>query len=292
MTTLVEHLDQKVTTICRVWALTRRDGVVMGFTDHDRPLAFDGIEFNASTGMSARALEQTTGLAVDNTEAVGALTDVAIREDDVRAGLFDGARIQAWHVNWRDVDARALVFRGRLGEIERQGKNFRAELRGLTDQLNRPQGRVYQQPCAAVLGDGDCRFDTGLSGFSVEAVVVSVADGVELRLPGQSGLDEGWFQRGRLTVMDGAAAGAVGVVKRDREIAGQRVVELWEILSPAFSPGDRVRLEAGCDKRAATCRDKFSNFLNFRGFPTIPGEDWLVSYPVRGGANDGGSLSA
>ncbi len=291
MNLLAEHLDGKVTTICRVWALTRRDGVVLGFTDHDRALSFDGIDFSASTGMTARALEQTTGLSVDNSEAVGALTDVAIREQDVRAGLFDGARIRAWHVNWQNVEERRLVFRGRLGEIERQGPSFRAELRGLTDQLNQPQGRIYQRPCAAVLGDADCRFDTGSAGFSVEAVVTSVANGVELRLPGQSGLVEGWFQSGRLTVMTGAAAGTVSVIKRDRDIAGQRLVELWEILSPAFAPGDRVRLEAGCDKRAETCRTKFSNFLNFRGFPTIPGEDWLVSYPVSGGNNDGGSLT-
>lgn len=291
MTLLAEHLDGKVTTVCRAWALTRSDGMVLGFTDHDRALSFDGVDFNASTGMTARALEQTTGLSVDNSEAVGALSDVAIRDVDVRAGLFDGARVQAWHVNWRNVLERRLVFRGRLGEIERQGPGFRAELRGLTDQLNQAQGRVYQRPCAAVLGDGDCRFDTGAAGFSVDADVVSVANGVELRLPGQSGLADGWFQNGRLTVLTGAAAGAVGVIKRDQDVAGQRLVEVWEILSPAFAPGDRVRLEAGCDKTAGTCRAKFNNFLNFRGFPTIPGEDWLVSYPVTSGTNDGGSLT-
>ena len=96
--------------------------------------------------------------------------------------------------------------------------------------------------------------------------------------------------RGRITVLSGAAVGQTGVVKRDREVGGQRVVELWEILSAGFGPGDLVRLEAGCDKRAETCRLKFANFENFRGFPDIPGEDWLVSYPVRSGTNDGGSL--
>jgi uncharacterized phage protein (TIGR02218 family) len=53
-----------------------------------------------------------------------------------------------------------------------------------------------------------------------------------------------------------------------------------------------VRLEAGCDKRQATCRFKFNNIENFQGFPYIPGDDWLVSYPTRGGQNDGGSLSS
>lgn len=292
MSALQAHLAEKVTTICRAWAVTRRDGVVLGFTDHDRALTFGGIDFSASSGMTARAVEQTTGLAVDNSEAVGALSDASIRDEDVRAGLFDGALVRSWLVNWQDVSARRLLFRGRLGEIERQGGRFRAELRGLSDLLNQPQGRVYQRPCSAVLGDGQCRFDTALSGFSVEADVVSVTGGVELCLPGQPGLEDGWFARGRIEVLTGAAVGAVGIVKRDREVAGQRLIEVWEVLSSGFSPGDRVRIEAGCDKRAETCRDKFSNFLNFRGFPDIPGEDWLVSYPVRNGENDGGSLGA
>ena len=111
-----------------------------------------------------------------------------------------------------------------------------------------------------------------------------------MTLPVAPAFPAGWFARGRLTVLDGAAAGAVGVVKRDRDLAGQRQVELWEMLSAGFAPGDMVRIEPGCDKRLETCRDKFDNLLNFRGFPDIPGEDWLVSYPVQTGVNDGGSL--
>ena len=54
--------------------------------------------------------------------------------------------------------------------------------------------------------------------------------------------------------------------------------------------GDRVRIEAGCDKAEDTCRLKFANMVNFRGFPDIPGEDWLMAFPKGGGVNDGGSL--
>ena len=43
-----------------------------------------------------------------------------------------------------------------------------------------------------------------------------------------------------------------------------------------------------CDKRWATCRDGLSNTLNFRGFPTAPGEDFLTLYPTDGERNDGG----
>ncbi|MEL7150251.1 MAG: DUF2163 domain-containing protein [Pseudomonadota bacterium] len=287
---LAEHLASGATTVCRAWAVTRRDGVVLGFTDHDRALQFDGIEFAASSGLTARSLEQTTGLAVDNTEAIGALSHASIREEDVRAGLFDGAHVRSWLVNWGDVEQRQLVFRGSLGEVERQGTQFRAELRGLAEAINQPQGKVYQRPCAAVLGDDACRFDTAAPGYSIEVTVADVPSATELLVPSQSGVAEDWFLRGRLTVLSGSSAGQVGLVKRDRETHAGRLIELWEVFPGGVQTGDDVRIEAGCDKRVVTCRGKFDNLLNFRGFPSIPGEDWLVSYPVQDGVNDGGIL--
>jgi hypothetical protein len=47
---------------------------------------------------------------------------------------------------------------------------------------------------------------------------------------------------------------------------------------------------ATCDKRYATCRDTFHNNGNFRGFPDLPGEDFLTVYPRDGQAMDGGSM--
>src|SRR5690606_20469724 len=131
------------TTCCRCWALVRRDGATLGFTDHDADLGFEGITFRADTGLSAAALQQSTGLAVDNTEARGALSSEAITEADIRAGRFDGAGVTAWLVNWADPAQRVLQFRGTLGEVTRAGGAFRAELRGLAEALNQPQGRVY-----------------------------------------------------------------------------------------------------------------------------------------------------
>lgn len=285
---LAEHLATGVTTVCRAWSLTRKDGGALGFTDHDRAFSFEGVEFRASTGLTARAMEHSTGLAVDNSEAIGAISDDAIREEDVRAGLYDGAVLRSWLVNWADVSQRSLVFKGTLGEIERQGKAFRAELRGLGEALNQPQGRVYQRPCTAVLGDAQCGVTTVGPGLSVEAELASVAGGTELAFASQPGFAAGWFTRGRLTVLSGAAAGQIGVIKRDRDVSGQRLVDVWEALGAG--PGDMVRLEPGCDKTVETCRVKFDNLLNFRGFPDIPGEDWLVAYPVKAGVNDGGSL--
>lgn len=286
---LLAHLATGATTVCRAWAVTRKDGQVLGFTDHDTDLWFDGVAFRANTGLSARALQQATGLSVDNTEAMGALTSAAVTEADLIAGRYDGARVQAWLVNWASVDQRLLQFSGTFGEIARSAGAFRAELRGVTEGLNLPQGRSFQKTCSAVLGDRHCRLNLDQSGYAVEVAVEVVAEGRVFRLAGLGGYPDRWFERGRARMLTGAGAGGVGLIKNDRIGPDGREFEVWQPLDLRIAPGDLIRLEAGCDRRADTCRAKFNNFNNFRGFPHVPGEDWLISYPVSSGLNDGGS---
>ena len=286
------HLVSGATSVCRCWAVTRRDGLVLGFTDHDVALAFDGVSFAADSGMSARALEQSTGLAVDNSEALGVLSSSAVHEDDIVAGRYDGAEVVAWMVNWADVSQRIVLFRGSVGEIQRSAGAYQAELRGLSEALNQPQGRVYQKSCGAVLGDAACGFDLSQPGFFAEVAVEVVRDGKFFEFSGRAGFADRWFEKGRLSVVSGAAAGLAGLVKNDRLSGADRVVELWEVVRADVQTGDMVRIEAGCDRRRETCKLKFNNLLNFRGFPGIPGEDWLLSVPRKSGVNDGGSLSS
>ena len=284
-----DHVAAGLTTLCRCWAITRRDGVVYGFTDHDLDLSFDGITFRANTGLTAAALQQASGLSVDNTEAIGALSDASVTEADIDAGRFDGAEVQAWMVNWADAGTRWQMFRGSIGELRRGDGAFHAELRGLTDALNRPVGRVYQKPCTAVLGDRGCAFALDTEGYATELAVETVDGARGFTWSDLAGFDVGWFTHGRLTVLDGAGAGLWGTVKQDVFQDGARVVDLWQPLRADVQPGDMVRLEAGCDKRFDTCRLKFNNLLNFQGFPDIPSEDWVMAVPKQTAPNTGGS---
>lgn len=286
---LKAHLETGVTTTCNCWALTRSDGVVLGFTDHDGPLSFEGIDFSADSGLSAVALQQTTGLSVDNTEAMGALSSMAIREEDIEAGRFDGAEVRAWLVNWANVDERQMQFRGSIGELRRKDGSFEAELRGLTEALNTPTGKVYQAPCGAVLGDGGCRFDLSTPGYFELRVVEEVDDRKVFRFTTLAGIPDGWFKHGRMVMLDGAGQGLTGLIKRDAVEGAERVIELWQPIRADVAPGNQLRLEAGCDKRMQTCRTKFNNFLNFQGFPDIPGDDWTIATPRKTGNLSGGS---
>lgn len=287
---LHSHLAGGLTTVCRAWRLTRKDGLVLGFTDHDRDLDFDGTFFRAETGLTARTLQLQNGLSVDNSEAQGGFSDEAISAEDLAAGRFDGAKVRGWLVNWQDVVQRQVIFAGHLGEIRHAEGRFSAELRSHSDLLNQPRGRIFQRACGAVLGDASCGFNLEAPGFGLEAALEGVDAMGRLVLTDDPTIAPGFFARGRADVIDGAAAGLGAVVKSDRVEGGKRLVELWQGFGVAPAVGDTVRLYAGCDQQAATCRDKFANFTNFRGFPHIPGEDWVMSYPVAGQGNDGGSL--
>ncbi len=289
MSALADHMASGCSTVCRAWTLRRGDGEVFGFTDHDGAVEVDGVLCSASSGLTAGALQAGTGLAVDNAQAQGALTHDVIREDDLRAGVWDGAEVTAHLVNWADPTQSEILFRGTIGEIAWGDGAFTAELRGLAEVLNRARGRVYQARCDAVLGDGRCRKTLGPL-FAVEAEVRSVAEGRVIGLDALRDYAPKWFERGQLVVLSGAAAGTSQRIKIDRNVEEGRRIELWQSLRLSLVAGDRVRVEAGCDKRAETCRLKFDNLLNFRGFPTIPGEDWLMAYPTKAGRNDGGRL--
>ena len=284
-----DHLDGGHTTLAHAWAITRRDGRVLGFTDHDLPLHFEGIDFRPDTGMSAMAVQRATGLSVDNTEALGALSDAAIREADIEAGRYDDAEVRVWRVNWADVAERALMFRGLIGELKRVDGAFHAEVRGLSSLLNRPVGRVYQKPCTAVLGDGNCGFDVATPGYVFEGVIVGVEEGRSFDLGPLEAFEPDWFTRGRLELTSGAGEGLTGAIKAERFTGGARRIELWEPIRAAIAAGDGVRLVAGCDKRFETCRLKFNNAVNYQGFPDLPSDDWVMIGPGQTGETGGGS---
>jgi uncharacterized phage protein (TIGR02218 family) len=288
---LQSHLDGGATTLCHCWKLARADGATMGYTDHDRDLAFDGVTYEAAAGITASALESSSGLAVDNLDILGALISERLSESDLSAGLFDDAAIEIWRVNWNEADQRALLRKGNLGEVSRGTGAFTAEVRGLAHRLNQPTGRLYQYACDADLGDRACGLDLDAAELKGEGTVAAAEEDRILTASGLDAFAESWFERGRLRFTTGANAGAAIEVKLHTKTPAGAVLELWQAMPRGVEVGDTFEVTAGCDKQLATCRAKFSNAVNFRGFPHMPGNDFVMSSPQAGGTNDGSSRS-
>jgi uncharacterized phage protein (TIGR02218 family) len=204
---LQSHLDSGATTLCWCWRLTRNDGTKLGFTDHDRDLAFDGTSFEAASGFTATEIAGSVGLNVDNLDVESAITSDRLSEDDLAAGLYDNASIEIFRVNWQDLSRRVLMRTGSIGEVSRGATHFKAEVRGLAHELNQPKGRIIQFACDADLGDQRCTIDLDVPAFRGTGAVTAVADQRNFTLSGLGAFAEDWFTRGLLTWTSGANAG-------------------------------------------------------------------------------------
>jgi uncharacterized phage protein (TIGR02218 family) len=284
---LQAHLDGGATTLCWCWKLTRRDGVVQGFTDHDRIVSFDGVTYDAVSGFTASDVQSSLGLAIDNLTLAGALSSASLNEDDLAAGLYDNAAIEIWRVNWSAPDMRLLMRKGNIGQVVRNGSAFQAELRGLAHILNQPVGRAFGHLCDADLGDARCTL--ALAGMTASGLVALATDARRFTGTGFGSYAPDYFTGGKLTFTGGANAGQAMEVKRHGVSGASVSFELWQAMSEPVMPGDAFTISAGCDKQFSTCKTKFANIINFRGFPYMPGNDVVVASPVAGQVLDGGS---
>ncbi|MER2604808.1 MAG: DUF2163 domain-containing protein [Siculibacillus sp.] len=283
---LAAALATGATTLAHCWRLTRADGRVLGFTDHDRPLAYDGVVHEAATGFTASEAVARADLSVGGLEVDGALTSEALTATDVEAGLWDGAAVEIDLVDWSDPARRVRLRDGRLGEIVRADGAFRAEIRSLAHRLDETRGRLFQHRCDADLGDARC----GLAVEPEAATVVALAAAHRLVVSGLDGFAAAIFDRGLVRPLDGAAVGRATEIRTHELDGGAVVLDLWRPLA-GIAVGDHLAVFPGCDKRFETCRDRFANAGAFRGFPHIPGNDFLVAAPGSAGvAEDGGVI--
>jgi uncharacterized phage protein (TIGR02218 family) len=278
---LAAHLATGATTLCWCWRLTRRDGATLGFTDHDRPVLFDGTPFEASTGFTASEIKDSIGLSVDNLEVTSAITSESLAEADLSAGLYDDAAVEIFRVNWADPAQRVLMRSGSLGEVRRSGIAFSAEVRGLAHYLQQPKGRLYQYTCDADLGDARCGVDLTTPAYRGQGTILTVASARSFQVAGLSSYASAWFTRGLLTFTSGPANGQAIEVKSHTTTATAVEIELWQPARLPLTPGQTFTITAGCDKHLSTCRDRFANSVNFRAFPHMPGNDFMLAGPRK-----------
>lgn len=284
---LAGHLQGDATTTCHAWRLTRSDGMVLGFTEHDRDLTFDGTVFEAVSGFQAGEVETGLGLSADAAQVLGAFSALAITRADLTAGRFDGALVETFIVNWQvPTDFMKLSTR-ELGEVRSGPDAFHAELRSLAARLDLPQGRIYTKSCDAELGDRRCKVVLDDPAFSATDTVVAVQGDSQITCAGLAAFAPGWFSHGKIRFTTGILAGQDFAIAEHGVETGIVQLSFWQPVAPMPQPGDGFILTAGCDKRHATCREKFANLINFQGFPFMPGSDFAYGYADGDTTHDG-----
>lgn len=264
---LSTHLQGEVTTLATCWKITRTDGVIKAFTDHDRDILFQSVNYLSIAGFTASSIEAKDNFSVDNVEVQGMLSTGYLTAPDLLAGRYDFAEVEIFLVNYADLtQGRMTLKRGRIGEVTLQKDTFVADLRGLAEALQQTIGELYQPSCRAILGDAFCKVN--LTPFTFTGTVTSVTSALIFT---SNALTQaaGYFTGGEVRWTSGGNNGFKMEVK---EFANKQVV-LAQAMPYAIQASDAFQIIAGCDKTHQTCTSKFNNIVNFRGEPFVPGTD-------------------
>jgi uncharacterized phage protein (TIGR02218 family) len=294
---LAGHLAGSVTTLAVLWKIKRQDGVILGFTDHDQPVTYnDGVDtvaYSPATGFTPSAIETNSDLATDNLEVTAFMDVTAIDEVDLRAGLYDFCTVEIRLVNYVDLTQGDLKIRtGTVGNVVIKNGIGNFEIRGLIYRTQIAIGKLFGPTCRAELGDSDCTInlalwtqngtvntDTDLRTFVPVSGLLMIGSSTPT-LPAPVG----WFDQGTITWLTGANAGfSMEISTWD----GTTLI-LFENMQNQIAPGDTFSITPGCDLTIGPkgC-GKFSNIVNFRGEPFIPGADQITIYPNSDGSVPG-----
>jgi uncharacterized phage protein (TIGR02218 family) len=266
-------LEGPLTSTAYGWRLERRDGVTLGFTSHDHDVEIDGLLLRASPGMAPTSITESLGIETDGLDVRGSLSADAIRERDLQAGRWDCAKLSIFLFDWTQPNAGfRLLAAGELGSVSFSGAAFEAEFKGPGAKLDRAVAPYASPLCRAEFCDAACGLN--IARFTHLAALVSATGSnltVALAQPGP--MPQLGF--GRLRWLDGDNCGLWS------DIVESDGANIMLAAPPPFTPqpGARIALVEGCDKILATCAVRFSNAINFRGEPHLPGNDILTRYP-------------
>lgn len=270
---LESHIQQEVTTICTCWKVTLADTTVYGFTDSVKDLVIDGLTYQAASGYTPSAVQNSLGLSVDNLEVQGLLDSSVITSSDLLGGKWDKAEIEIFQVNYNDLtQGKLYLSRGWLGVVDHGKVGFVGELRGLTAAYQQIIGKVYKSACDADLGDTRC--GVNLATYTFTGSITSVTSNRDFNDSSRAEAAN-YYQGGKITFTSGLNNGLSMEVKSSN---GANIV-LQLAMPFNVAVGDTYSISAGCNKigRNGDCTNKFSNYSRFRGFEDVPNNDRLMS---------------
>jgi uncharacterized phage protein (TIGR02218 family) len=295
---LLAHYQQDETTLALCWQVTRSDGVKVRATSHDRAITiatadpWPGVEgaYQATTGIAGSSVRSADDMSVDNAEISGQLSGEGfvipnLRVPDIEAGLYDGAEVLLFELNWAAPDdGQNILRRGHIGNIRRDSDGvFTCEVRGLAQKLSQITVRTDGATCDADLGDARCGVELALYTVNGDVSVAISRRSITVNVPADSPpVAAGFYVGGLLRFTSGDNNGFAREVKAETLPA----LEFYEPFPADIDPGDTFTLEPGCDKTRPTCHDKYQNVINMRASGLlIPGQDYLTRVAIPGGGD-------
>ena len=134
-------------------------------------------------------------------------------------------------------------------------------------------GWRHQSQCNNVLYDDICRVPKTGANVASTTVASITGDGSTIVVASVGAAADQWFRGGSV----------IRTADGESRLIVDQVGTTLRLHAPFYviSVSNAVTLEAGCDRAAGTCRDKFANIANFTGAPFVPIERVLFGWGGR-----------
>lgn len=256
-----------------LYTFTLTNGTTLRYTSADVPLTVGGLTYVHDGPLIKRGRTRLTlGLEVDTLDITMLANERhLIRETPwlqaARSGALDGASVRLDRLfldDWASSNGGSVaMFQGVVAEVDAGRTELSLTVKNaLLTLLDTPLPRnVYQSGCLHTVYQGGC----GLNRVAFSSGG-TVTGGDLLTLATPLPQPAGYFTLGNITFTSGPNNGTSRAVRE--HAAGQ--LTLAAPLAQPCQTGDTFSISPGCDGQRETCRTRFGNEPNFRGFPFIP----------------------
>jgi uncharacterized phage protein (TIGR02218 family) len=166
-----DDVNSGASTLVRCVRITRRDGEVFRFTEHDQPLPMDSYWDGSQTvSQDTVTYEPTPALLPDtafswgsdgqaaSVDLEGALEPGTINREDFAAGIWDFADVRVFRTIWVDpVEDDVPDLSGKTGEATIGEPGLTIGMQSLARALETDIGTNTSVTCRAQFGDSDCK---------------------------------------------------------------------------------------------------------------------------------------
>lgn len=253
-----ESNQRKPVEIYHIW---RDGGEDWYYTDGDVSITYDGNVYTPAT-LSRGSIRYNTQLEAQTLKITAAyLEDATVDFISINPVEILWVSVMKLHRDQSPLEA-VVLFIGQIKTVAFKGVKATVNCVGFEHFLKKtiPFWR-YQLTCNHDVFDSNCSLtkssyltSTSISLDATKTILTSTAFGAE---------DDGYFTGGEIVFGDESRAIS--------DHTGDNITIVYRFLT--LADGDTVSAYPGCDGRAETCRDKYSNILNFLGFPFIPVEN-------------------
>lgn len=221
---LKSYLAGSLIAIANCVRIDRLDGETYGFTSLDQDITFEGITYSANSSVDASEFRSEQGTGVDNLDIQSLITSDVITDDDLMAGLWDGAKVELFFLPFENTSlGKITLITGTLGEIRLRQGMYQAEVRSESQRLSQQFIEVTSPLCRVrQLFDRRCMpqgfnegTDTGTltpASFRFTRAVSQVESSRVLRFAYDTQANN-VYQYGRVRFLTGANAGLEREIK-------------------------------------------------------------------------------